>query len=234
MSISTSSACNVVPFLSRLVLAAAFVTAGWAKLGQTTFEGDAAATLQRASIGTPKRAAPVVFQDGEAAAGDDEVDRERPAEPDAPSEPPVTPGDLAVDTESAPVAELVDARKLHGITLMLIDRDIPAQYAPWLAWAAVLTELVGGALLLVGLFSRIWGLGLAITMVVAFYLTSLDVMLDAIVFKLAIPDPFNQVYNQLGLFVLSFGIFLTGPGAFSLDRILFRGGSAATVVEHAE
>lgn len=234
MSISTSSACNVVPFLSRLVLAAAFVTAGWAKLGQTTFEGDAAATLQRISIGTPKRVAPVVFQETGTVAGDEETDPERPAEPETPSEPPAEPDDGAIETEAVPAVDLVDARKLHGITLMLIGRDIPAQYAPWLAWAAALTELVGGALLLVGLFSRIWGLGLAITMVVAFYLTSLDVMLNAMVFKLAIPDPFNQVYNQLGLFVLSFGIFLTGPGAFSLDRILFRGGSGATVVEQVE
>ena len=49
---------------------------------------------------------------------------------------------------------------------------------------------------------------------------------------------FNMMGAQLSLFVLSFGIFLTGPGPISLDRFLFgrRGskGSGTIVFDDGE
>lgn len=92
------------------------------------------------------------------------------------------------------------------------------------AWLAAFTELAGGALLLIGLFSRLWGLGLSIVMASAFYLTSYS-MLQMHHWNLAalgVPE-FNSLFCQLGLFVLAFGILLTGPGPLSIDRILFGG-----------
>jgi hypothetical protein len=78
------------------------------------------------------------------------------------------------------------------------------------------------------LFSRIWGFGLAIAMGVAFYLVSMQAngifRLDPRVFAENIPN-FNAAYCQAGLFVLAFGVFLTGAGPLSLDRILFGGPS---------
>jgi uncharacterized membrane protein YphA (DoxX/SURF4 family) len=108
------------------------------------------------------------------------------------------------------------------------------------------TELVGGSLLLIGLFSRVWGVGLAIAMGMAFYLTTMQTYFDigplrvgggmgplngAIGFdnfKL-----FNTVFVQLGLFVLAFGVFLTGPGPLSFDRILFGGRREVVEVNEA-
>ena len=83
-------------------------------------------------------------------------------------------------------------------------------------------------MILVGLFSRVWGLGLAITMCTAFYVTSLPALLGVGnlftgLFNLPM-DAFNGMFTQLGLFVLAFGVFLTGAGPISLDRALFRKG----------
>ena len=100
------------------------------------------------------------------------------------------------------------------------------QYAKYGAWLAALTEFVGGLLILIGFLSRVWGLGLAITMGMAFYLTTMK----SYGFILDEPNPLVFTQNtphaqglaaQLGLFVLAFGLFLTGPGPLSLDRLLF-------------
>jgi uncharacterized membrane protein YphA (DoxX/SURF4 family) len=61
---------------------------------------------------------------------------------------------------------------------------------------------------------------------VAFYVTSLPDLLDVGnvftgLFKLPL-DVFNGMFTQLALFVLAFGVFLTGAGPISLDRAVFR------------
>src|SRR5262245_32882222 len=43
----------------------------------------------------------------------------------------------------------------------------------WLAWAATLTELIGGGLVLLGLLTRFWAFGLACVMGVAMWLTQI-------------------------------------------------------------
>jgi putative oxidoreductase len=108
------------------------------------------------------------------------------------------------------------------ITLMCSEAGWPKpKYA---AWLVALTEFVGGALLLVGFLSRVWGLGLAITMGCAFYLVAIGQL------SVHASNPFlfaenigsyQTVVTQLGLFVLAFGILLTGAGPVSLDRLLF-------------
>src|SRR6185436_19397017 len=49
------------------------------------------------------------------------------------------------------------AQGLHKITLMLHDNNFPQPV--WMARLAAFTELIGGAMLLLGRFSRVWGLG---------------------------------------------------------------------------
>jgi uncharacterized membrane protein YphA (DoxX/SURF4 family) len=102
---------------------------------------------------------------------------------------------------------------------------------------AAMTELVAGALLAIGLFSRLWGLALAVVMGVAFYLTSWPalVAVNYSLFALAAdPNPLALagLSLQSALFVLAFGIFLTGPGPVSLDRLLF--GGRTEIIEVAE
>lgn len=114
------------------------------------------------------------------------------------------------------------APAMHKITLLVDQVGWPQPV--WMARLAAFTELVGGAMMLAGLFSRIWGLGLAITMGTAFYLVSMGInnvhQMHPFEFARNVAA-FNVVVSQLGLFVLAFGIFLTGPGPLSLDRMLF-------------
>jgi uncharacterized membrane protein YphA (DoxX/SURF4 family) len=120
------------------------------------------------------------------------------------------------------------ASGLHKVTLLLDGANIP--YPVYGAYLAAVTEFVGGVLLFFGFLSRIWGLGLTIAMGMAFYLTTVrfNGVFDQWPWDFAqnIPN-FNQMYSQLGLGVLALGIFLTGPGPLSFDRLFFgRGGNA--------
>ncbi|MFG0328948.1 MAG: DoxX family protein [Phycisphaerales bacterium] len=151
-------------------------------------------------------------------------------EGDEPDPIAVQPSD---DTQAiAPVGE-VEALGLYRIAIMLdrVGHPLPRL----LAWVAAVTELVGGAMLLIGLLSRVWGLGLAIAMGYAFYLSSWPVIWDA----MATVGPGTNWYEalrsiefgrqqsilwQIALFVLALNIFIGGPGPISLDRLLFRGG----------
>ncbi|MHC5002636.1 MAG: DoxX family membrane protein, partial [Planctomycetota bacterium] len=99
----------------------------------------------------------------------------------------------------------------------------PREWQPQtMAWVAGITELLGGGLLLLGLFSRLWGLGLTIAMGFAFYLTSWPAPVEPNLFDLATDlELYKQVYVQLALLVLAFGVCLTGPGPLSVDRLFF-------------
>ncbi len=226
MSLSQSAASNLVPLLARVVLAIAFIPVGWNKLMRDAeFSGDAAKRLRELQVveATPPASSEMLVG----------LVQESPTPP--PSTPPASdaakpkpttdetakPAGAAPDATGTPVK----AKQLHSVTL-LVDK-MGWKYPVAMAWLAGITELVGGILVLVGLFTRLWALGLAATMAVAFYLTSLDGFLETRVFAMAIPD-YTRCMAQLGLFALAFGLVLTGAGALSLDRMMFRGNSEST------
>jgi len=280
MSFSQGAASHFIPLLARLVLAAAFIPAGWNKLtGTAQFTPTEAQILRELGV---KVHADLAFRpDATDAAGaawstrtysihpvvlvaprghssadtrfgpdhlhdadansDDAQEREAEAHGDeihdeaVASEPPRgEPIQVDRERQDAPIAPPIDsgagdvmdeigvggsAGALHRITLMVHAQGWPAPVAQ--AWMATAVELLGGALLVIGLFSRFWGLGLAITMGVAFWLTSWPLLQETSLFALPIPD-YNRLFAQAGLFVLAFGVAMTGPGAVSLDRLLFR------------
>lgn len=109
------------------------------------------------------------------------------------------------------------------LVLLLHDSGMPNPVL--LSWLAALTEFAGGILILIGLFSRVWGLGLAITMGMAFYLTTMQPYFTTGPFEVAAQPNlrlYNTVFAQLGLGTLALLIFLAGPGPLSLDRLIFR------------
>jgi uncharacterized membrane protein YphA (DoxX/SURF4 family) len=111
------------------------------------------------------------------------------------------------DVDATPVK----ARRLYKVALMLDAKGWPSNLKPgWMAWAAAGTELVGGALILAGLFSRVWG--------------SLGAVTEYGIMSIPIPE-FNRIFTQIGLLVLATGVMLTGAGGVSLDRALFSGGA---------
>ena len=81
-----------------------------------------------------------------------------------------------------------------------------------LAYLAAFTEFFGGIAMIIGLFTRLAGLGLGITMAVA-------------VLKVHLADGFFKFEFPLVLMLVSFGLMLTGPGKLAiadLEARLFR------------
>ncbi|MFZ3201112.1 MAG: DoxX family protein [Candidatus Acidiferrales bacterium] len=78
-------------------------------------------------------------------------------------------------------------------------------------------ELVGGALLVIGLFSRLTALVLTVNMVVAFVAGDRDALLSIF----SDPDKFSNAAPYMFLFA-SLVILIFGPGKISLDALLGR------------
>jgi len=238
-----------VPLLARLVLGAAFISAGFTKIfreaefNQAEVDALAAAhvdnvqpwsihfaSAQAQDPPPPPSGAGQDIEEGDAL--DEAGDAVREAAGDLQDD---IEGNTGVDPDDVVTSEgKVMKKSLYGVAIHLNGSGFKSfPISPvWLAWATALTELIGGVLILIGLFSRVWGLGLAIIMGVAFYTTTLmgDEGLLASGLSYLITDTglnmehFPGMFLQLSLFVLAFGVFLTGGGAMSLDRMLFRGG----------
>ena len=146
-------------------------------------------------------------------------------------EPSTTPITLVSSQGDDAGPDTVTARALYRDALLFED-------AGWsnpvlLAYIDALLQLLGGSLLLVGLLSRLWGFGLCVVTGVSFALGSVPLLQESVwsIFHLG-PNDMNQVAAQLGLFGLALGIMVCGPGAYSLDRLIF--GKAAGHRRHEE
>jgi putative oxidoreductase len=83
---------------------------------------------------------------------------------------------------------------------------------PWLAWLVLLTELIGGVLLVLGLLTRISATAIAIVLIIAL----------TFVKGYAFLTP-GGVWNGEIDWVLFFGalaLMFVGPGAISIDKLL--------------
>lgn len=228
MTFSQFAGIAVVPTLARLVLAGAFITAGWGKFSDAEFNADQATRLRELDVtvtpavtaSTPSVTPATYLQTGTAT-------QPVATKPQTPAPPTTQTAVQPPATQPAVIGNVLPpgkylAKSLHFVTLMVDSQQWP--YPTWMAYGAALTELVGGVLILLGLFSRLWGLALSCVMGVAFYLTSLPALAANGYFGLAkMPLEWSTMYIQLSLFVLAFGVLLTGAGPLSLDRLLFGG-----------
>jgi len=213
---SQQAAANFVPLLARIILFLAFVPIGWHHaMDMGNFGGDAGARLRELGIvadatptPTPTRRTP----DGIALARTP------------------TPRQLAQDTPPIPIAAADAAgyqtRALHELTLAFDNLRLPKPHI-W-AWTVAIFELLGGAFLLVGLFSRIWAGGLLIWSIALVGLSAGTLAQSW--GSLWTPTDPNSAFlratalSQFSLIVLSAGLLLTGPGKWSLDGFIFRRG----------
>ncbi|MCB9840211.1 MAG: DoxX family protein [Phycisphaeraceae bacterium] len=105
-----------------------------------------------------------------------------------------------------------------------------------LAWAAALTEIIGGGMLLVGFMSRLWALGLVGVMSTAIWTVTIGpAMQTGKAFLGFLPShshifamtehgyAYAHEFWQLALLCMAFAVMFAGPGALSIDGILFGG-----------
>lgn len=92
-------------------------------------------------------------------------------------------------------------RGVEGFATTVANLGFPAPH--FFAWCATLTELVGGVLIAIGLFTRPMGALAAFTMAVALYQHR--------------ADPFRSLELPLIYFAIFIGTALIGSGRFGLD-----------------
>jgi uncharacterized membrane protein YphA (DoxX/SURF4 family) len=99
-----------------------------------------------------------------------------------------------------------------------------------LAWAVTLTELVGGALVLLGALTRLWSLSLVVVMAGAMWLTQFGPAQQTGQTRLGfLPDyplwgmEWSSLMIQFALFMAALALALLGPGRVSLDYVVLGG-----------
>jgi uncharacterized membrane protein YphA (DoxX/SURF4 family) len=251
MSPSQFAATNILPLLARIVLCMAFLPQGWNNLMRdveyTARDAQRLRELGVRGITDPDpRKADVAlgairgweaFEPQDQMPGAASGKQAAPsgatgaAAPAAPLTKPAAQDAGATGTVPAPAVERpattpalsplapLTQRGLYTLTLLADRARIP--FPVEMAWAVAGVQLVGGACVVLGLFSRVWGLLMSVILAALFVTTSLPVIKAQGPFSLGAEQQ-NMVLAQLGLFVLALGAFLVGPGAMSLDRAIFR------------
>lgn len=166
---------------------------------------------------------------------------------ESPSSSPSTPSSPPPPTRTYTAADFPASMKLANVyllALMLEGRSNPVTTAdgkttrplwpaewgkgPWpvrFAWAAGLTELIGGGLALLGFLARFVGLSLTSVMLVAIWLTSVGPNLGGGFLGFAPPfasfPEWQTFLLQIMTLCAALGLLLSGAGTLSLDRFVF-------------
>ncbi|MGA1467006.1 MAG: hypothetical protein ACO38V_05150 [Phycisphaerales bacterium] len=259
MSFSRTAAANVVPLLSRVLLAGLMVPMGWTMLTtQATYQGEDLEWLQKLGVIESPAAALASFrhavaQDGSGAGSGSDAAAVPPSSDSgasgassdetppvdgpgivAPADPPPTQVETTSSdaiagedpTTEAPAIEPVpgelegvEARRLYGYAITFADAGWPQPKL--LAWGFAFLMLVGGALTLLGLLTRIWGLLFAAAAGSLFWIESWPIVAEHWMF--GVDDAsFLVIAAQSTLAVLSLGLVFSGGGLLSLDHAVFR------------
>lgn len=186
--------------LARILLCIAFVPVGVQKLKTIEFHGEDAVRIQR--LLEPTTAVPTV------------------------SDPSIKPTSLVQPVQAQESVPSIEAKALYKTAIAVEDAGWGSPVL--FAWVAVLLELLGGFLLLIGLLSRLWSLGLCVVMGAAFAISTLPLLAASpwAVFEFPIGD-YNRYAAQVGLFGLAAAVLVCGPGRISIDQLLFGRHAAA-------
>lgn len=193
-------ASNAVPLLARILLFLAFVPTGWHHaMDWTEFQGVEADRLRALGVSSA-----VTRNTGEELVRYETI-QQTAAQGDGAYEP------------------VLQARSLHELTLTFDERGMPKPQIA--AWVVSVFELVGGGLLLIGLFSRVWAAGIAFWAVGLFGLFAWHGHSWADMWATNVPSRASML-SLVTIATLALGIAFSGAGAFSLDAFIFRRGGA--------
>ena len=138
----------------------------------------------------------------------------------------------ASKTEADAQPAEIKMRPLYEDAILIKEHDLP--YPVIGAWLVALTELLGGGLVLIGLFTRIMSMGFATIMGFGFALVSLPAMESSGgVFNLAEPI-FYQAAAQIAIAALALGLLFSGAGSLSVDAAIFSHGRSVSRRDYAD
>ena len=202
MSLSQNASLQLAPLLARIVLATIVLPAGYVSLFRTSnFTNQDAARIE--AMGTPatmiensvEKIKPVALRVH--ATGDTDKDKDESEKSSA--------GDHSM-------------RNLNHFILRLDDSKVPQPLI--IGWACAIAELVGGIVLLVGLFTRWFALLLLIGGAFHMWLMTWPQIRGVLPWDWQV-GTMHAFATALTAVFISFSLLLTGPGRFSLDRMLF-------------
>lgn len=238
---------NFPPLLLRLALGVIFLFAGVVKITQTMdVSGQAAADLANLGVLAAPNTAPATVPP-----------TATPPEKKPGAMGPATEPQIALARQTprtftaADFPSPVKVRLAHGLTLALLGAAHPGNtpegtakmplwppalaqgnWAVYMAWAATLTEAVGGAALLAGFFTRFFALGIAFVMLTAMWLTQIGPAIQAGNARFGflpnypiVDEHWSSLFLQFALMMSALALLFLGPGRASLDNVLFSKGS---------
>ena len=224
---------TILPLLSRVVLSLVFFTTGYSKLFMVK-QYDVHIDVQREEaedlldMGVTLRPVAVIppsqNDSGMLDAGSGRITliAQEAQLPEVTLPPPKSDGPGEARYPFA--FQYYEARVLYEDALLLSESGM--EHPRLLAWIAVLIEFGSGIFLLPGICTRIWSMGLVVTMMSAFVVISLErngLGHTSPLLFVRNTDAYLTAVAQLSLLTLSIGLLLTGPGPLSIDAVLRRG-----------
>ena len=202
MSLSQNASLQLAPLIARIILVTIVLPAGYVSIFRTSnFTNQDAARIE--AMGTP---ATMI---------------ENSAEKIKPVALRVhTTGDTDTDKDESEKSSAGDhsMRNLNHFILRLDDSKVPQPLI--VGWVCAIAELVGGIVLLVGLFTRWFALLLLIGGAFHMWLMTWPQIRGALPWDWQV-GTMHAFSTALTTVFISFSLVLTGPGRFSLDRLLF-------------
>ena len=206
MSLSQNASLELAPLFARIVLAVIVLPAGYVSIFRTSnFSNQDAARIE--AMGSPVQ----MIQDS--------VEKIKPVSlrTNVSDETASKDGDKKVDTEKSHSGDNT-MRNLNHFVLRLDDCKVPQPLI--VGWVCAIAEIVGGFILLVGLLTRWFSLLLLIGGVFHIWLITWPQVRNALPWDWQ-QDKMHLFASALTAVLMSLSLLLTGPGRFSLDRLIF-------------
>ena len=206
MSLSQNASLELAPLFARIVLAVIVLPAGYVSIFRTSnFSNQDAARIE--AMGSPVQ----MIQES--------VEKIKPVSlrTNVSDETASQDGDKKVDTEKSNSGGNT-MRNLNHFVLRLDDCKVPQPLI--VGWVCAIAEIVGGFILLVGLLTRWFSLLLLIGGVFHIWLITWPQVRNALPWDWQ-QDKMHLFASALTAVLMSLSLLLTGPGRFSLDRLIF-------------
>ncbi|GDY04932.1 hypothetical protein LBMAG50_10730 [Phycisphaerae bacterium] len=206
MSLSQNASLELAPLFARIVLAAIVLPAGYVSIFRTSnFSNQDAARIE--AMGSPVQ----MIQDS--------VEKIKPVSlrTNASDETASQDADKKVDAEKSNSGGNT-MRNLNHFVLRLDDCKVPQPLI--VGWVCAIAEIVGGFILLVGLLTRWFSLLLLIGGVFHIWLMTWPQIRETLPWDWQ-QDKMHLFASALTAVLMSLSLLLTGPGRFSLDRLIF-------------